>query len=78
MNVGYTAPKNTVYNRLFAVALGGGEEQWNPKKWMLHLASAVHNVLNVLHKACWHAIRGEVAQIVLGYVCNNCISKLGD
>ena len=32
MNIGYTAPKNVVCNRLIVVTLGRGERQWNPPK----------------------------------------------
>ena len=49
MNIGHTAPKNTVHNILVAIALG----KWNLidlKKWRLHPASGVQNLLNVPHK----------------------------
>ena len=32
MNIGYTAPKNAVYNRLVDVTKGRGERQWTPNK----------------------------------------------
>ena len=46
MNIGYTAPKNTVYDRLDVGRKGRGEV----KKGAWHLDSAIHNVLNMCHK----------------------------
>ena len=47
MNITCSVPKNAVYTRKVAVTLPPPPK----KKWTLHLASAIHNVLNVSHKA---------------------------
>ena len=74
MNIGYTTPKNTVYNRLVVVRRGREEA----KKGAWHLGSVVHNVLNMHHKGRWHVFNCEHAQSVLRSVCNNCRNKLRD
>ena len=46
MNIGYTALKSAVCNRLLAVRKGREEE----KKGAWHLGSIVHNVRNMCNK----------------------------
>ena len=66
MNIGYTAPKNGVHNALVALAFGRGKKQRNSQKVDVALLSAIHIVLNVPHKARWHAITSELTQICIG------------
>ena len=61
-NIGYTAPKNAMYNRL--VVVRKGREEVRKGAW--HPESVVHNVLNMCHKGRWHWFGGELAQIGTG------------
>ena len=57
--MGQTAPKNTVQNRFVAVR----KTREQVKKGAWHLQGIVHNILNMRHKARWHALGSEHAQI---------------
>ena len=62
INIGYTAPKNALHNRL--VVVKKGTEEVKNGAW--HLGSVVHNVLGMHHKGRWHAFGSEHAQISIG------------